>query len=206
MKFDWSEINIRREYGEYGIAGTPYGLFLVTLSMHSGSTFVIGNFTKPEHFPLQHFENMVAALETTARGIAASETCDRFMAEAEAYVRSRPEGSRSSYMTEDDADWRDDAVADIRSGLVLALKETDPYRAARSFEARIPYLVADIEIIDLMSPIIATFHGELDVSMGVWVEKAGDRQQTLVSRRSQFVNAAVGKFHESYSSAAHNHI
>lgn len=197
MKFDWSEIKITREYGEYGIAGTQHGLFLITLSMDSGSTYVIGNFTRPEHFPMDYFERFVASLETTATEIAARESSDRFVAEAEAYVRSRPEGCRSSYMDDDDADWREEAVNDIKTGLSLALRETDPYRAARAFEAIVPYLVADIEIIDLMSPIIATFHGELEANLGPWVEKAGARAEAGVIQRSQFIGTAVSRFHGS---------
>lgn len=198
MSFEWSDITIRRDYGEYAIAFNSSSLHLVTLSMDTGSVFVIGNFTKPEHFPLSHFEQVVASVERRARDVAASESFGKFMDEATAYVRTRVSAS-GGYYDPDDADWWESTLADIRDGLKMALRETDAYRAARSFDSCVRCLEADIEIIDLIEPILATFNADTDAALGSWVEKAAESEQTMVRRRNQFVSSAIDRLHGSIS-------
>jgi hypothetical protein len=196
MSFEWSDITIRRDYGEYAIAFNSSSLYLVTLSMDTGAVFVIGNFTKPEQFPLSHFEQMVAAIERAGRDIAASESFGKFMDEATAYVRSRlPTGS--PYYDPDDADWWESTLDDIRDGLKMALRETDTYRAARNFEVCVRCLEADIEIIDLMDPILATFNADTDAALGSWVEKAGENEQARMRIRSEYMSTAIDRLHGS---------
>jgi hypothetical protein len=201
MSFEWSDITIRRDYGEYAIAFNSSSLHLVTLSMDTGSIFVIGNFIKPEHFPLSHFEQVVASIERRARDTAASESFGKFMDEATAYVRSRVSAS-GGYYDPDDADWWDSALSDIRDGLKMALRETDTYRAARSFDACVRCLEADIEILDLIHPILATFNADTDASLASWVEKAAESEQIMVRNRSQFLSAAIDRLHGSISAPA----
>jgi hypothetical protein len=198
MSFEWSDITIRRDYGEYAIAFNSSSLHLVTLSMDTGSVFVIGNFTKPEHFPLSHFEQVVASVERRARDVAASESFGKFMDEATAYVRARVSAS-GGYYDPDDADWWESTLADIRDGLKMALRETDTYRAARSFDSCVRCLEADIEIIDLIEPILSTFNADTDAALGSWVEKAAESEQTMVRRRNQFVSSAIDRLHGSIS-------
>lgn len=201
MSFEWSDITIRRDYGEYAIAFNPSSLHLVTLSMDTGQTFVIGNFIKPEHFPLSHFEDVVASMEKRARELAASESFGRFMDEATAYVRSRLSASGGQYDI-DDPDWWEGTLSDIRDGLKMALRETDTYRAARNFDSCVRCLEADIEIIDLIHPILATFHADTDAALGSWVARAAEHEQNMVRRRSQFLSAAIDRLHGSIGGPA----
>ena len=193
MTFDWSDITITREYGDYGIAFNAHSLHLVTLTMTSGASYVIGNFIKPEHFPLAYFERLVAALEQKGRDIAASETFGRFTDEAAAYVRSRARLNAGIWEDVDDANWRASTASDINDGLKMALRENDVYRAARQFENCVRSLHADIEIIDLMHPIIATFQADTSANLGQWVEKAAAREERMVRNRSQLISAAVDR-------------
>jgi hypothetical protein len=201
MSFEWSDITIRRDYGEYAIAYNSSSLHLVTLSLDTGSVFVIGNFIKPEHFPLSYFEQVVASIEKRARDIAASEAVGKFMDEATAYVRGRISVA-GGYDDPEDSDWWETALSDVRDGLGLALCETDTYRAARRFDSCVRSLEADIEIIDLMEPILATFKAETDAALGTWVEKAAEREQVMVRRRSLFLSAAIDRLHGSVAPQA----
>lgn len=193
MTFNWSEISIPRGYGEYGIAFNAHSLHLVTLSLASGSSFVIGNFTKPEHFPLHHFEKVVASLEQKAREIAAVENCDRFMDEALSYVRLMLSRSEDMIWDLEDPDWLQLVKEDISIGLRTALMQTDVYRAARQFETCVRALEADIEIIDLMSPILATFNADTNSQLGHWVELAAQREETRLRSGSQFLSSAIDR-------------
>jgi len=197
MAFDWSEITISREYGEYGIAFNSKSLHLITLTMEGGSSFVIGNFIKPENFPLSYFERVVSSLEQKSRAFAADQTYERFMAEAEAYVRARVRANPDYIDEADDPEWWETAVDDIRTGLRLSLRERDAYRAARQFDACVRCLDADFGIIDLMQPILATFHADTDASLGSWVEQAAAAEQRMVRGRSPFISAAIDRLHES---------
>lgn len=193
MAFNWSEITISRDYGEYGIAFNAHSLHLVTLTMPSGSSYVIGNFTKPEYFPLPFFEKVVATLEQKGRDIAATENASRFMDEAVAYVRSRLRATDDPSYDIDDAEWWETTNSDIADGLRMALRQTDTYRAARQFEACVRVIEGDIEIIDLMHPILATFRADTDAQLGSWVEKAAEREEAMVRSRSRLISSAIDR-------------
>ncbi|NTF17088.1 hypothetical protein G6L37_01420 [Agrobacterium rubi] len=196
MTFHWSDIAISRDYGEYGIAFNAHSLHLVTLTMSTGTSFVIGNFTKPEHFPLSYFEQVVAALEQKGRDIAAGEMAGRFIDEATAYVRSRVRIASDPADDMDDPDWWESTNADILDGLRMALRQNDTYRAARQFESCVRAIEGDIEIIDLMDPILATFQADTDATLGGWVEKAASREEELVRMRSRLISAAIDRLFE----------
>jgi hypothetical protein len=195
MSFEWSDIAIRRYYGEYGIAFNSSSFHLITLTMNSGAFFVIGNFIKPEQFPPSHFERFVRTMETKARHLAASEGFGKFMDEAAAYVRSHLSVSNGLYDPED-AEWWQTVISDIEDGLKLALRETDTYRAARAFDSRVRCLEADIEIIDLMDPILASFIANTDAALGSWVEKAAANEEASIRSRP-FTSAAIDRLYNS---------
>lgn len=202
MSFEWSEIAIRRDYGEYGVAFNSSSLHLVTLSTDEGGLFVIGSFTKPEHFPLSYFETLVAGVEDRARHIAARETLDRFVDEVAAYVRPRLAPPPEPADADDFQRAWECALSDIQDGLRAALPETDAYRAARNLEINVRGLSADIEIIDLMEPILTAFNADTNKRFGAWVEKAAAAEQRLIENRSEFVEAAIRKLQDSESGLA----
>lgn len=198
MDINWSDRSIRRDYGSYGIAEMRARFHLVTLEMDSGSFFVVGNFSTIEQFPMQHFHNFVADLERSAVDVAARACAGRYVAEASAYVRTRPQGCRSDYFDEDDAD---DVVRhedDVRLGLVQALAYTDLYQAARAFEATVPFLVADIELIETMEPIVSAFRREFHADVSLWMEKVGAARHAHVCGRNPLVRGEATRLLESF--------
>lgn len=198
MDINWSEQSIRREYGEFGVVEMRQRFHLVTLSMDSGSFFVVGSFSTLEQFPMPHFANFVSELEKAAVTVAARASADRYVAEAAAYVRTRPDGCRSDYFDEDDEDSVARHMDDVRNGLVQALAFTDLYQAARAFEATVPFLVADYELIDTLDPIIASFRREFETDAALWVEKVASARQTHVSNRSPLVRGETKRLLESF--------
>jgi len=134
-----------------------------------------------------------------ARSRAALAACERFIGEAIAYVRSRPEGCRSDYLddrTPGMEEYAADAVEDIRGALARALMEFDPFRAAVVFERSTPYLQADVGLVRLMERIIPAF--EAGLSGGDYhAAAAGDMEAELRSR-SQFASRQVDLWRESF--------
>lgn len=197
MDINWGEQSIRRDYGEYGVVEMRHRFHLVTLTMDSGAFFVIGNFSSPEQFPMDHFANFVSELEKAAITVAAKASAERYLAEAVAYVRTRPEGCRSYYFDDDD-----ESVArhmeDVKNGLVEALAFTDRYQAARAFEATVPFLVADYELIETLDPIIASFRREFIGDAALWVEKVASARQAHVIGRSPLVRGEANRLLESF--------
>jgi hypothetical protein len=86
--------------------------------------------------------------------------------------------------------------------LRIALPETDAYRASRTLESNVRGLYADVEIIDLMHPILAAFHADVDKNLGGWVEKAAAREQHMIKRRSSFVETAIRRLQDSIGDPA----
>lgn len=199
MDINWSDKSIRRDYGDYGIAEMRAHFNLVTLTMDSGTFFVIGSFSNHEQFPMHYFQSFVAEVEKSAAGVAAKASADRYLAEAAAYVRTRPEGCRSEYFEADDEEATNRHLEDIRSAVAAALAHSDLYQAARAFESIVPFLVADFELIELMEPIVSNFRREFESDMSLWVEKVASARQSFICTRSPLVRGETQRLLESFS-------
>ena len=204
MTFEWSDTTVTRPYGEYGIAYNGSSLHLVTFSGKSGAFSVIGNFMNPAHFPIEYFESVVASLEARAVAIAAKHYAQHYAPEALAYVRSRPEGSRSPYMDLDQEEVVQ-TLEDVQTAVSQALVERDAYRAAKLFETHVPHLVGDVELVEMLGGMLDDFHN-VQLAPAKQFEKfvcvAAARTESERSLRSQFLRDAIKKLRDTSGHAS----
>lgn len=128
------------------------------------------------------------ALRTQGRRLAAAEACQRFLGEILAYVRALPPGRRSDLLTSADPGLSADAEAEVMDALLAALERDDPYRAAVEFETRVPYLVADRELIEVMDHVHAAFMRGYDED--AWIAAAAEATEEAL-RRMPFASSQI---------------
>jgi len=188
----------RTPYGTYRLTSPANGSVprstahfqLATFETDGGRSWCLAVVPGAPH--ASQFRSLVHSHANAARSRAALALCDRFVGEALAYVRSRPEGYRSDYL--DDAtpgmeEYAADAVEDVRGALARALMEFDPFRAAVVFESSTPYLRADIGLVRLMERILPSFEAAL--SGGDFHAAAAGDMEAEVRGRSQFASRQV---------------
>lgn len=120
---------------------------------------------------------------------AADEEASRYLPEVFAYVRHLPIGKRSNYVDSPDHELANEAMGDVRRALVPSLAQIDAFRAAVEFESRVPYLVADRGLIDVMDPIIEEFRYNFDESK--WVSSACENEEDNLRRETPFLSAQI---------------
>ena len=134
------------------------------------------------------------ALAENARRMAAAADAPRFAPELIAYVRSLPEGRKSHYLGSADRYLVREAEADVLDALQAALERDDPYRAAVEFETRVPYLVADRGLIDVMDSVHAAFMASYDRDR--WLVEAAEAAEAEVAGTQPFMAVQIAAWRQ----------
>lgn len=189
MEFRHSDIEIRHGGMEFSAVhfGDSEALSAVTAALPDGRRWIIS----PNQTRIS--EDIVAryagSLVDNARKLAATNAAGRFLAEILAYVRSLPDGRKSTFLSSTDRHLVSDAEADVADALAAALERDDPYRAAVEFETRVPYLVADRGLIDAMDAVHAAFARDYDEEE--WLAAAAAGTEQLLTGTQPFISAQV---------------
>lgn len=185
MELRDSGIEIQHGPATFGAVRLGDSLSAVTASLADGRRWIVSpNLTRMDADMVRRH---ATALVSAARRQAAQSQRERFLPEALAYVRALPAGRRSPYLDGADDGLRRDAEADVGAALVAALERDDPFRAAVEFESRVPYLLADRGLVEVMDAIHASFSKGFDEAF--WIAEAAEAAEELLTSEQPFAMA-----------------
>lgn len=120
---------------------------------------------------------------------AAAEEASRYLPEMFAYVRNLPVGRRSNFVDSPDNELIGEAMADVKRALIVSIAQNDAFRASVEFEGRVPYLIADRGLIDVMDPIVADFKRRFDEEK--WVSLICDDEEEILRKETPYLSAQI---------------
>jgi len=193
MELKDTGIHIRQGPAIFGAVRLGDSLAVVTASLDDGRKWIVSpNLTRMDADIVRRY---AASISGSARRLAAEAQRERFLPEALAYVRSLPTGRKSPYLEASREELRTDAEADVGNALVAALEKDDSFRAAVEFESRVPYLVADRTLVDVMDAIHASFSSGYDEAF--WIAFAADAAEGLLTSEQPFAMAQAAAWKSS---------
>lgn len=197
MELQDTGIDIPHGGASFGALRLGPSLFAVTARLGDGRKWIVSPYlTRMDDETVRKHASSLAAV---ARRLAAEAQRDRFLPEMLAYVRSLPHGRRSPYLDAADSGLRSEAEGDVGNALAAALERDDPFRAAVEFESRVPYLLADRGLMEVMDEVHASFAREFDESF--WLAFAADAAEGVLTSEQPFAQAQAEAWKSAGSAA-----